>query len=164
MKLPLASGRSGSEQTTKEEQFQEAVTEAIRESSDKEIVIRPAEKSGGSGLLRMALIAGAFGAIALWLRRSEKPTQSLKQTASKAAGTIEREGETVSERVEEGSQVAGERVQKAGDQAAETVEQGSEQAGERIQETGEEAADATEEASETAAEKTEASGSSSSDS
>lgn len=158
MKLPLARGSSDSERT-KDEQLQQAVTDAIEDSSDKEIIIRPAKKSGGSRLRRMLLIAGVFGAIALWMRRSEKPTQKIQQTASKAADrtkqmtgqaadTVQEEGQTFSERVEEGSQMAGEQIQEAGEQAAETVDQGSEQAGEQIEEKGEEAADKTEEAAE----------------
>lgn len=128
-------------------QLQEAVTEAIKESNDKTVEIRPTDKSSGRGLFRMLLLVGGALAVSYWLRKSEDPSEVIQGAASEtadrtqevteqAAQTIQEGGETVAERVEEESERAGEQVQQKGEEAAETTEEAGETAAEKAEETG----------------------------
>ncbi len=145
MKAPLIGEQSGPSETDMNEQIQKAVTDAIKESNDKTVEIKPANESKGMGTFaRLSLIVGAFAA-GYWLRKSQKPTEKLQSAASEtadrtkemthqAAQTIEKGGETVSERVEEGSEKAGQQVQQKAESAAETTEQVGEKAAEKAEE------------------------------
>jgi len=128
------------------DQIQEAVTDAIRGSSDKVIEIRPANTSKG-GKFPLILLLGGVLAAAYWLRKSQNPAEKVKnlanevggrteQVTEQAAQTIEESGETVADRVEEGSKKASEEVEKTGEDAAEQAEKAGEKASEKAQQSG----------------------------
>lgn len=134
-----------------DEQIQEAVTDAITESNDKTVEIKPANDSSGGGMLsRLLLLAGAFAA-GYWLRKSQKPTEKLESAMSETA-----------DRTKQMTEQAAETIQEGGETMAESVEQKSEKAGQKVEQTAETAAETTEQAGETAAEKAQESGSDSS--
>lgn len=147
MKRSLLSGSAGSSETDKDEQIQETVIDAITESNDKTVEIKPANKSSGRNLLPLlVLIGGAFVA-GYWFRKSQKPTQKFQSVASEtadrtkqiteqAADTIQEGGETMADRVEEGSEKAGEQVQQTAESAAEKTEQAGEKAAEKADGSG----------------------------
>lgn len=134
MKLPLLGGTSRSTTTDANEQIEAALIEAIRESDDKTIEIRPANRSKGGRVLRVLVVVAAALGLSYWLHKSQKPTELIRG----ASETADRSG---AETIKEGS-----------DAVAEDIEEGSRKAGEEIEQTGDEVADATEEIGETAAE------------
>ena len=148
MKLkPQLSRPSESGETEMDAQVQEAVTNAITESNDKTIEIRPANESGGRGPLALLALVGVVVAVGYWLRTSRQSSDTLqsvadetadrtKQVTEEAADTIRQGGETVAEQVEEGSQKAGEQVQQTGEKAAEEAEKAGETATEKVDESG----------------------------
>ena len=175
MKRTTLRGSSGSSGTKMDERVQEAVIDAIKNSDDKIVEIRPANKSKGRGKSLLLLLIGSVLAVGYWLRKSKEPTDNLQSAASEtadrtkkvtkqAAEAIQKGGETMAERVEEKSQKAGEQIEQTGERMAERVEEESQKAGEQIEQTGENAAEKTEQASEKAAEKADEGGSNSSDS
>lgn len=134
-------------------QVQEAVTEAIRDSDDKVVEIRPANESKGLGKFPMMLLVGGALAISYWLRKSGSPSETLQGAASQtadrtkdvteqAAETIQEGGETVAERVEEGSEMASEQIEQTGEQAAEKTEEAGEKASEKAEAAEEKAEEA----------------------
>lgn len=147
MKRSMLRGSAGSSETDMDEQIQETVVDAITESNDKTVEIKPANKSSGRKILSLlVLIGGAFVA-GYWFRKSQKPTQKLQSVASEtadrtkqmteqAADTIQEGGETMADRVEEGAQKAGEQVQQTGESAAEKTEQAGEKAAEKADGSG----------------------------
>lgn len=146
LKRPTRSGSSGSSKTADMEQIQEAVTDAIKESNDKVVEIRPANNSRGRGRFSLLFLIGTALALAYWLRKSQSPTGKVQDVASKvadqteqvseqAAQTIEESGETMADRIEKESQRAGEQVQHAGENAAEQAEQAGEKAAEKAQQS-----------------------------
>ena len=148
MKLkPQLSRPSESGETEMDARVQEAVTDAITESNDKTIEIRPANESGGRGPLALLALVGVVVAVGYWLRTSRQSSDTLqsvanetadrtKQVTEEAADTIQQGGETVAEQVEEGSQKAGEQVQQTGEKAAEEAEKAGETATEKADESG----------------------------
>ena len=148
MKLkPQLSRPSESGETEMDARVQEAVTDAITESNDKTIEIRPANESGGRGPLALLALVGVVVAVGYWLRTSRQSSDTLqsvadetadrtKQVTEEAADTIQQGGETVAEQVEEGSQKAGEQVQQTGEKAAEEAEKAGETATEKVDESG----------------------------
>lgn len=153
MKIPMLGGTSESSQRSESDRFEEAVIEAIQESNDKTVEIRPANNSKGGGISRVLLFVGAAIGLGYWMRKSQKPNEMLQSAKSKTAGRTEEMTEQAADRTEEMSEQAAETIQEGGETVAERVEEGSQEAGEQIQQTGEEAAEATEEAGEEAAEK-----------
>ena len=173
MKRPTLKGSSESSGTDKDERVQEAVIDAIKNSDDKIIEIRPANKSKGRGKFSLMLLIGSVLAVGYWLQKSQEPTDKLQSAADEtadrtkkmtkqAAETIQKGGETMAERVEEKSQKAGEQVEQTGENTAERVEEESQKAGEQVEQTGENTAEKTEQASEKVAEKADEGGSNSS--
>lgn len=169
MKRPTLGGSTGSSKTTMDEQIEEAVVDAIKNSNDKIIEIRPANESNGRGTFPLLLLIGGALAASYWLRKAQDPTEEFQSTASQtadrtknvtkqAAETIREGGETIAERIEETSQKAGEQIQQTGESTAQRVEEESNKAGEQVQQTGEETAEKAEETGEKAAEKTEETG------
>jgi len=148
MKLkPQLSRPFESGETEMDARVQEAVTDAITESNDKTIEIRPANESGGRGPLALLALVGVVVAVGYWLRTSRQSSDTLqsvadetadrtKQVTEEAADTIQQGGETVAEQVEEGSQKAGERVQQTGEKAAEEAEKAGETATGKVDESG----------------------------
>ena len=151
MKLPKLRGSSRSSKTDMDEQVQEAVIDAIKESNDKTVEIRPTKESKGWGMSRLMLLIGGALGVSYWLRKSKKPTEKIQSAASETA-----------DRTKQVTEQAAETIQEGGETMADRVEEGSEKASEQIQQTGESAAEKTEEAGEKAAEKADESGSSSS--
>lgn len=175
MKRPTLERLSESSEIDVNEQVLEAVTDAIKNSNDKVIEIRPANQSKGRGKFPLMLLVGSALAVGYWLRQSQDPAEELQGVAgetadrtrdvtTQAAETIQEGGETVAERVEEGSQKVGERFQQTGESAAERVEEESQKAGEQVEQTGENTAEKTERTGEKAAEKADESGDDSSNS
>lgn len=141
---PKLRGSSESKDTTTNDEFKEAVMEAIKESDDKTVEIRPADKSKGWGLSKLLLLVGGAVGLSYWMRKSQNPTETLQKAASQTA-----------DRTKEVTEQAGETIEEGGETVADRVEEGSAKAGEQVQKTGEEAADKTEEAGEKAADKAE---------
>ncbi|WP_459808253.1 hypothetical protein [Halopiger thermotolerans] len=147
MKRSMLSGAVGSSENEMDEQIQEAVVDAITESNDKTVEIKPANESSGRKMLPLLLLIGGAFAAGYFLRKSQKPKQKFQSVASEtadrtkqmteqAADTIQEGGETVANRVEEGSQKAGEQVQQTAESAAEKTEQAGEKAAEKADESG----------------------------
>lgn len=149
MKRPKLRGTAESTETDMD-QIKEAVIEAIKESNDKTVEIRPANESKGRGMSWLLLLIGGAVGLSYWLRKSQNPTEMLQRTTSETA-----------DRAKQVTEQAGETIQEGGETMADRVEEGSQKAGEQIQETGENAAEKTEEAGEMAAEKADESNSSS---
>lgn len=166
MKTPLRKRSSQSEQAELDEKIRDAVTDVIRESTDKTVEIRPADGSNGRKRFTRLLFVGAVLAVVYWLRTSERPGEKVQRAASgvadwtrrrtgTAAETIQRGGETVSERVEEESQRAGDRIQQTGESVAERTEQAGETAAERVEQGSEKAEEQVQQTAEGVVEKTE---------
>lgn len=141
MKRLTLTDPSESAKSNVNDQLAKTLRDAI-ESGDKTIEIRPANRSGGSGLLRLLLFVGVALGISYWLRKTQRPSDMIQRVTRETADRTERVTEQAAEAIREG-----------GETAAERVEEGSEKASERVEETGESAATTTEEAGETAAEK-----------
>lgn len=147
MKKSLLKRSPGKSEADMDDQIQEAVTDAITESNDKTVEIKPSNGSSGGGMFsRLLLLAGAFAA-GYWLRKSKKPKQKLesamsetagrtKQMTEQAAQTIQEEGETMAETVEQKSEKAGQTVEQTAETAAQTTEQAGEKAAEKAQQGG----------------------------
>jgi len=146
MKRPTLRGASGSSKTEMSDQIEEAVIDKIQDANDRVIEIRPADKSSGRRRFPLMVLIGGAVALSYWLRKSQRPAETVQKAVSEtadrtkrateqAAGTIEERGESVSERVEEKSE-----------QASDTVEQFGEETADATEEAGEKAADAAEEA------------------
>ena len=137
-----------------DQQFLEAVADAISESDDWVIEIRPAGQSNGRGTFSLVALVAGVVAVGYWLQRSQRPTETLRSAASEtadktkqvteqAADTIEESGEEVAERVEEGSQKASEQVEQTGEKAAEETEEAGETAAEKADEFGSQSTSST---------------------
>jgi len=147
MKIPMLSATSKSSKRSEGDRVEEAVIDAIKESNNKTIEIRPANKSKIGRISRVLLFVGAVIGLSYWMRKSQKPKEMLqsaksetadrtKEMSEQAAETIQEGGETVAERVEEGSQAAGEQIEQTGEEAAEATEQAGEEAAEKADEDG----------------------------
>jgi len=170
MKIPMPKGTSESSERFESDRVEEAVIEAIKESNDKTIEIRPADKSKGRGISRVLLFVGAAIGLSYWMRKSQKPKEIFRRAKNKTAGRTEEISEQAADRTEEMSERAANRTEEMSEQAAETiqeggeavaerVEEGSQEAGKELQMKGEEAAEATEKAGEEAAKKADEDGS-----
>ncbi len=153
MKIPLLGGASAPSQRAESDRFEEAVIDAIKESNDKTVEIRPANESKGGRISRLLLFVGAAIGLGYWMRKSQKPKEILESAKSETADRTEEMSERAADRTEEMSEQAATTIQEGGETVAERVEEGSQEAGEQIEQTGEDAAEATEEAGEEAAEK-----------
>ena len=165
MKLkPQLSRPSESGETEMDARVQEAVTDAITESNDKTIEIRPANESGGRGPLALLALVGVVVAVGYWLRTSRQSSDTLQSVADETADRTKQVTEEAANRTEQMTEEAADTIQQGGETVAEQVEEGSQKAGEQVQQTGEKAAEEAEKAGETATEKVDESGSSGSDS
>ncbi|PSP74657.1 hypothetical protein BRC70_02160 [Halobacteriales archaeon QH_6_68_27] len=144
MKLrpPTLSRSSEPSETEMDRQFPEAITDAVAESNDWVIEIRPAGQSKGRGTLSLVALVAGVVAVGYWLQRSQRPTETLRSAASETA-----------EKTKQGTEQAADTIEESGEEVAERVEEGSQKASEQVEQTGEKAAEETEEAGETAAEK-----------
>ena len=154
LKLPTRSRSSGSSEDEMGTELQEAMTDAIRESDDKIIEIRPANTSRGRGKFSLIALIGVVIAVGYWLRKSQRPTDKLQRAASEtadrtkhvteqAADRIQERGETVAERVEEESQHVSEQVEQTGETVAEETEKVGEKAAENEDESGQSSIDSS---------------------
>ena len=170
MKIPMLSATSKSSKRSEGDRVEEAVIDAIKESNNKTIEIRPANKSKIGRISRVLLFVGAVIGLSYWMRKSQKPKEMLqsaksetadrtKEMSEQAADRTKEMSEQAADRTKEMSEQAGETIQEGGETVAERVEEGSQAAGEQIEQTGEEAAEATEQAGEEAAEKADEDGS-----
>jgi len=143
MKRPTLKAQSGNPESSADEQLATAIADALS-SNDKVVEIRPANRSTGIGLTRLALIvAGAVG-LAYWMRTSQKPDELIESAKSKTA-----------RRTSDATHRAAETIQEGSETAADRIEAGSQRAGETIEDVGETAADRTESVGEAAAEESE---------
>ena len=181
MKIPMLSATSKSSKRSEGDRVEEAVIDAIKESNNKTIEIRPANKSKIGRISRVLLFVGAVIGLSYWMRKSQKPKEMLqsaksetadrtkemsdqaadrtKEMSEQAADRTKEMSEQAADRTKEMSEQAAETIQEGGETVAERVEEGSQAAGEQIEQTGEEAAEATEQAGEEAAEKADEDGS-----
>jgi len=144
--------------TELDERLLDAVTEAITESNDKVVEIRPAERSGGGGRFPLALLfAGALVAV-YWLRSAENSSEAVRTATHGIADRTELVSERTAERIQAGGETLADRVEERSQRVGETIEEKSRRAGETIEEKSQKAGEAVEEGGETAAERATAAG------
>jgi hypothetical protein len=138
----MFSGSSRVSKSDMDEEVQEAVIDTIKESNDKTVEIKPANKSNSRGIFSLLLLIGGAFVAGYWFKKSQKSTEKIQSIASKTA-----------DQTKQVSEQAAETIQEGGETMADTVEERSQKASEQVQQTAESAAEKTEQAGEMAAEK-----------
>jgi Mg-chelatase subunit ChlI len=146
MKRPKLTDRSGSSETSVDDQLTEAIIDALS-SNDKTIEVRPASGSRSMGATRLLLLVAGTAAFAYWLMSSRRTDDILETAKEETVHRTRRASEEAAESIEAGSEAMSDRIDEGTERASEAVEEAGKKAADRTESAGETVADEAEDSS-----------------